>query len=193
MDRVEKRKTTTILIVDDSELNRVMLAAMLGENYEILEASDGIEALSVIQKYETSIDLVLLDIVMPGMDGFEVLKVMNQKHWIDTIPVIMISAENDTSYMEKAYELGATDYIKRPYESYIIHRRITNTLMLYEKQKRLLNMVEEQIYEKEKNNRKNKGNLSHAGDVFAVVLFSCDGRILVSEKQHPRSAECGIL
>ena len=152
MDRVEKRKTTTILIVDDSELNRVMLAAMLGENYEILEASDGIEALSVIQKYETSIDLVLLDIVMPGMDGFEVLKVMNQKHWIDTIPVIMISAENDTSYMEKAYELGATDYIKRPYESYIIHRRITNTLMLYEKQKRLLNMVEEQIYEKEKNN-----------------------------------------
>ena len=84
MDRVEKRKTTTILIVDDSELNRVMLAAMLGENYEILEASDGVEALSVIQKYETSIDLVLLDIVMPGMDGFEVLKVMNQKHWIDT-------------------------------------------------------------------------------------------------------------
>ncbi|MFR5728882.1 GGDEF/HDGYP domain-containing response regulator [Blautia stercoris] len=152
MDRVEKRKTTTILIVDDSELNRVMLAAMLGENYEILEASDGVEALSVIQKYETSIDLVLLDIVMPGMDGFEVLKVMNQKHWIDTIPVIMISAENDTSYMEKAYELGATDYIKRPYESYIIHRRITNTLMLYEKQRRLLNMVEEQIYEKEKNN-----------------------------------------
>lgn len=152
MDRVEKRKTTTILIVDDSELNRVMLAAMLGENYEILEASDGVEALSVIQKYETSIDLVLLDIVMPGMDGFEVLKVMNQKHWTDTIPVIMISAENDTSYMEKAYELGATDYIKRPYESYIIHRRITNTLMLYEKQRRLLNMVEEQIYEKEKNN-----------------------------------------
>lgn len=152
MDRVEKRKTTTILIVDDSELNRVMLAAMLGENYEILEASDGVEALSVIQKYETSIDLVLLDIVMPSMDGFEVLKVMNQKHWIDTIPVIMISAENDTSYMEKAYELGATDYIKRPYESYIIHRRITNTLMLYEKQRRLLNMVEEQIYEKEKNN-----------------------------------------
>ena len=152
MNKVEKRKTTTILIVDDSELNRMMLAAMLGENYDILEASDGVEALSVIQKYETSIDLVLLDIVMPGMDGFEVLKVMNQKHWIDTIPVIMISAENDTSYMEKAYELGATDYIKRPYESYIIHRRITNTLMLYEKQKRLLNMVEEQIYEKEKNN-----------------------------------------
>ncbi len=152
MDKVEKRKTTTILIVDDSELNRMMLSAMLGENYEILEASDGVEALSVIRKYETSIDLVLLDIVMPGMDGFEVLKVMSQQHWIDTIPVIMISAENDTSYMEKAYELGATDYIKRPYESYIIHRRITNTLMLYQKQKRLLNMVEEQIYEKEKNN-----------------------------------------
>ncbi len=152
MVKEEKRKTTTILIVDDSELNRMMLSAMLGDNYEILEASDGVEALSVIRKYETSIDLVLLDIVMPGMDGFEVLKVMNQQHWIDTIPVIMISAENDTSYMEKAYELGATDYIKRPYESYIIHRRITNTLMLYEKQKRLLNMVEEQIYEKEKNN-----------------------------------------
>ena len=151
MDKVEKRKKATILIVDDSELNRMMLAAMLGDNYEILEASDGVEALSLIRKYETSIDLVLLDIVMPGMDGFEVLKVMNQQHWIDTIPVIMISAENDTSYMEKAYELGATDYIKRPYESYIIHRRITNTLMLYEKQKRLLNMVEEQIYEKEKN------------------------------------------
>lgn len=152
MNKEEKRKTAKILIVDDSELNRMMLAAMLGENYEILEASDGVEALSVIRKYETSIDLVLLDIVMPGMDGFDVLTVMNEKHWIDTIPVIMISAENDTSYMEKAYELGATDYIKRPYESYIIHRRITNTLMLYEKQKRLLNMVEEQIYEKEKNN-----------------------------------------
>ena len=112
MDRVEKRKTTTILIVDDSELNRVMLAAMLGENYEILEASDGVEALSVIQKYETSIDLVLLDIVMPGMDGFEVLKVMNQKHWIDTIPVIMISAENDTSYMNLVQQIILNDLMR---------------------------------------------------------------------------------
>ena len=160
MDRVEKRKTTTILIVDDSELNRVMLAAMLGENYEILEASDGVEALSVIQKYETSIDLVLLDIVMPGMDGFEVLAYMNRDKWIEDIPVIMISSEGSESYIRRAYELGASDYISRPFDAKVVYQRVINMIKLYAKQRRLIHLVTDQIYEKEKNNRMMTGILS---------------------------------
>ena len=112
MDRVEKRKTTTILIVDDSELNRVMLAAMLGENYEILEASDGIEALSVIQKYETSIDLVLLDIVMPGMDGFATLKELRKT---SKIPVLMLTARGEAEDKFAGFESGADDYLLKPF------------------------------------------------------------------------------
>ena len=145
-----KRKAK-ILIVDDAQINRIILCELLRDQYQILEAEDGKKALEIM-KEDKMIDLVLLDIVMPNMDGYQVLEKMKEQRYLEYLPVIIISSEGNTTSMEKAYELGATDYIRRPFESYIINRRIKNTLMLYEKQKRLLNMVEEQIYEKEKNN-----------------------------------------
>ena len=157
----EQKNRSTILIVDDSEMNREMLAEILKDDYDTIEAADGKEAIAAIKAHENEIDLVLLDIVMPEMDGFEVLALMNRYKWIDSIPVIMISAEGDFSFIKKAYDLGVTDYIQRPYQSYPIHRRIDNTLMLYNKQKRLLNIVEEQVYAKEKDNRTMINILGH--------------------------------
>ncbi len=141
-----------ILIVDDSEMNRSILADMLGEEFDIIEAVNGVEAIAFMRSHEDDIALVLLDIVMPQMDGFEVLAVMNKSHWIDSIPVIMISAEMTPTYVDRAYDLGVTDYISRPFDGRIVRRRVMNTIMLYAKQKKLTNMVTEQIYEKEKNN-----------------------------------------
>ena len=140
-----------ILIADDSEINRAILADMLEEEYTILEAEDGIQAIDFLQT-DTQIDLVLLDIMMPRMDGFEVLNIMNQYHWIEDIPVIMISAETSPSYVNRAYGLGVTDYINRPFDEAIVQRRVVNTLMLYGKQKKLAQMVTDQIYENEKQN-----------------------------------------
>ncbi len=142
-----KQKT---LIVDDSEMNRSILADMLGDEFDILEAANGIEAINILQKSHNEISLVLLDIIMPEMDGFEVLAVMNRYHWIDSVPVIMISAENNPSAIERAYELGVTDYISRPFDVLIVRRRAINTIMLYAKQKKLTGLVADQIYEKER-------------------------------------------
>ena len=139
-----------VLITDDSEINRSILSDMLGEEFEIIEAENGIEAISVLQTYNAEIALVLLDIVMPEMDGFEVLAVMNKNHWIEDIPVIMITAENAPFYVERAYDLGVTDFITRPFDGRIVYRRAVNTIMLYSKQKKLGGLVEDQIYEKEK-------------------------------------------
>ena len=155
------RKKQRILIVDDSEMNRAILADMLGEGYEILEAENGLEAVEYLKKLTTNIDLLLLDIMMPMMDGFEVLAVMNKYHMISDIPVIMISAERASSYVERAYEMGVTDYISRPFNALVVQKRVENTLMLYAKQKRLVHMVADQIYEKEKNNDMMINILSH--------------------------------
>ena len=138
-----------ILIVDDSELNRAILADMLDDEYEIMEAENGLQGVGLLQQRGAEISLVLLDIVMPQMDGFGVLEVMTQNHWIEDIPVIMISAETGSSHIERAYELGVTDFISRPFDALIVHRRVVNTIMLYAKQKRLANMVADQIYENE--------------------------------------------
>ena len=140
-----------ILIVDDSEMNRMILADMLEDQYEILEAADGAQGISILQQMSSQISLVLLDIVMPEMDGFEVLAVMNQKKWIEDVPVIMISAESMPSYVQRAYELGVTDYISRPFDSLVVQRRVINTIMLYAKQRKLIKMVTNQMFEKEKN------------------------------------------
>lgn len=153
----EKEK---ILIADDSAMNRAILTEMLGDGYEILEAENGRQAVSIMQT-NVDIDLLLLDIMMPEMDGFDVLAMMNKYHWIDDIPVIMISAENASSYVERAYDLGATDYISRPFDMAIVRRRVINTLMLYAKQKRLVQMVAEQVYEKEKVSNTMISILSH--------------------------------
>jgi diguanylate cyclase (GGDEF)-like protein len=149
-----------ILIVDDTEVNRSMLMGILGDDYDYIEAADGTEAIHIFQQ-DLTIDLVLLDITMPKMDGFEVLRLMNQFHWIDEIPVITITAADDHSSMERCYELGATDYIRRPFDAYIVRRRVQNTLNLYANQKRLTGIVSEQIYHNEKNSNIMIAILSH--------------------------------
>ena len=142
-----------ILVVDDSEMNREILSSMLGDEFDILEAADGKECISVIRKYGRDIALVLLDIVMPEMDGFEVLEFMNKHEWIDDIPVIMISSEDSAASVKKAYEMGVSDYINRPFDVEVVHRRVFNTIKLYAKQRRLIALITNQVYEKEKNNR----------------------------------------
>lgn len=146
--RSESRQT--ILIVDDAPMNRALLADMLGDEYEIIEAENGIEAVSILQASVERIALVLLDIVMPEMDGLEVLAMMNSHGYISTTPVIMVSSETSSSVIKRAYDLGATDFISRPFDTYIVKRRVMNTLMLYAKQRTLVDMVEDQIYERQK-------------------------------------------
>lgn len=149
-----------ILIVDDSEMNREMLKAILGEGYKYAEAVDGAQALRMLQQ-DMHIDLVLLDINMPKMDGFAVLEHMNQFRWIDEIPVIMISAADDRESIKRCYSLGVADYIRRPFDSYIVQRRVQNTLRLYANQKRLMGMVSDQIYRNQRDSNVMIGILSH--------------------------------
>ncbi len=142
-----------ILIVDDSEINRSLLSDMLSDEYEILEAEHGMEAAAILHDQEQEIALMLLDIVMPVMDGFETLAAMNKNGWIKSIPVIMISAETVPTYVDRAYDLGVKDYISRPFDERTVRRRVVNTLILFAKQKELEHMVTEQIMEKEKGNK----------------------------------------
>ena len=146
-------KQQQILIVDDSEMNRKILVEMLKSDFRILEAADGEECISILEQYGTGISLIMLDIVMPSLDGFSVLAYMNRKHWIDDIPVIMISSEESGSYIQRAYEMGVSDYISRPFDAKVVYQRVYNTIKLYMKQRRLINLVSDQVYEKEKNNR----------------------------------------
>lgn len=149
-----------ILIVDDSEMNREILTEMLQDDFRILEAENGEEALKMLKQYGTGISLMLLDIVMPVMNGFEVLAAMAREHWMDDIPVIMISSEESEDYIRRAYEMGIADYIRRPFDAKIVYQRVFNTIKLYAKQRRLISLVADQIYEKEKNNRMMVGILS---------------------------------
>ena len=149
-----------ILIVDDSEMNREILTEMLQDDFRILEAENGEEALKMLKQYGTGISLMLLDIVMPVMNGFEVLAAMAREHWMDDIPVIVISSEGSEDYIRRAYEMGIADYIRRPFDAKIVYQRVFNTIKLYAKQRRLISLVADQIYEKEKNNRMMVGILS---------------------------------
>ena len=149
-----------ILLVDDSEMNRAILMGLLGQEYSFLEAGDGQTALNLMITVP-DIDLVLLDIVMPDMDGFAVLKEMNRQHLIERLPVITISSENDSSYVEHAYQLGVTDYIGRPFDRAVVRQRVINTLRLYARQKRLMQLVNEQVYKREKANDLMVTILSH--------------------------------
>ena len=151
-DNAHARKSR-ILIVDDSEMNRAILTDILGEKFDILEAANGQECIDTLKEYGTSISLILLDIIMPVMDGFEVLDYMNQNEWITDVPVIMISSEDSAATVRQAYELGATDYINRPFDAKVVRQRVINTIKLYAKQHRLIRLITSQIYEKEKNNR----------------------------------------
>ena len=142
-----------ILIVDDSELNREILSEMLHTDFRILEAADGAQALEMLQQQGTGISLVLLDIIMPVLDGFGVLSYMAREHIIEDIPVIMISSDDSEKNIRRAYELGVSDYISRPFDAKIVYQRVFNTIKLYAKQRRLITLVTDQIYEKEKSSR----------------------------------------
>ena len=154
-------KNLNVLIVDDSQLNREILSSMLGDQFSIMEASSGEECLELLKQYGTGISIVLLDIIMPGMSGFDVLRYMNSDHWIDDIPVIMISSDYTAESVREAYDLGVTDYIRRPFDSKIVFHRVFNTIKLYSKQHRLVRLVTDQINEKEKNNDMMISILSH--------------------------------
>ena len=150
-----------ILLVDDSKMNRMMLKEILGGDYSILEAENGQECLEKMQAEAGNIALVLLDINMPVMDGFEVLKAMNVNHTIEDIPVIMISSDDSDAAIRRSYELGASDYVTRPFDARIVYRRVTNTIKLYAKQRRLVQMVSDQIHARENNTDMLVGVLSH--------------------------------
>ena len=154
-------KEQKILIVDDSEMNRAILTDILGGEYDIIEAENGVEGVANIQKYGVEIALVLLDVVMPVMDGFGVLDMMHKHRWIEDIPVIMISSESGSAFVERAYELGVSDFISRPFDALVVHRRVVNTILLYAKQKKLISMVADQIYENEQQSNLMIDILSH--------------------------------
>ena len=155
------QEKSQILLVDDSKLNRMILAEILGDGYHILEAENGQECLEKLRAEAGNIALVLLDINMPVMDGFEVLKAMNANHTIEDTPVIMISSEDSDAAIRRSYELGASDYVNRPFDARIVYRRVTNTIKLYAKQRRLVQMVSDQIRARENNTDMLVGVLSH--------------------------------
>lgn len=150
-----------ILIVDDSEMNRALLEDMLSDEYEIAEAENGMEAMAYLHEHELEVCLVLLDIVMPVMDGFETLAMMNKNGWIKHIPVIMISAETAFTYIDRAYGLGAVDYISRPFDERTVRHRVDSNVILAEKQRELSARLSAEIYAKEKDNRLMIEILSH--------------------------------
>lgn len=189
-----------ILLVDDSAMNRMILKEILGGDYRILEAENGQECLEKLQAEAGNIALVLLDINMPVMDGFEVLKAMNANHTIEDIPVIMISSDDSDDAIRRSYELGASDYVNRPFDARIVYRRVTNTIKLYAKQRRLVQMVSDQIRARENNTDTLVGVLSHIvefrnGESGAHVLHIriitelLLHRLLEISSQYPITAE----
>lgn len=149
VEKIRERREK-ILIVDDSEMNRMILSEILKNDFEIIEAGDAASALKILEEQRAEITLMLLDIVMPGNDGFSVLEEMNVNGWIEEIPVMMISAEKTRVHIEKAYEMGVTDYISRPFDAVVVHRRVVNAIKLYARQEKLVNLVIDQLYQREK-------------------------------------------
>ena len=143
----------TVLIVDDSEINREILSAILSNEYNIVEVTNGEEAIDAIKELGADLSAVLLDIIMPGIDGFDVLRFMNESHYIEDIPVITISGDDSGSTVRQAYELGASDFINRPFDAKVVYKRVVNTINLYSKQRRLISAVSKEIIENEKTSR----------------------------------------
>ena len=189
-----------ILLVDDSAMNRMILKEILGGDYRILEAENGQECLEKLQTEAENIALVLLDINMPVMDGFEVLKAMNANHTIEDIPVIMISSDDSDAAIRRSYELGANDYVNRPFDARIVYRRVTNTIKLYAKQRRLVQMVSDQIRARENNTDMLVGVLSHIVEFrngesgahvrhIRIITELLLHRLLEISSQYPITAE----
>lgn len=148
---MEKNKPT-VLIVDDMPMNRELLIDIIGAEYNTLEAADGVEAIKVIEDNSEKIAAVLLDAMMPELDGFGVLRVLGERGLLESMPVIMISAEDSPEYIAMGYDLGVVDYISRPFDPNIVIRRLRNVIMLYAKQQVLTSIIKEQISEREENN-----------------------------------------
>ena len=161
MSEMVTQRRKKILIADDSEMNRDLLAAILEDEYDIVQANDGVKAVDYLQKHAEELSLVLLDLVMPQMDGFEVLAYMNKEHWIDYIPVIIISAEDSPAYIKRGYDLGVTDFIGKPFDGNMVRRRSANAILLGAKQRRMTRIVTDQIYEREKISKLMVSILSH--------------------------------
>ena len=172
-----------ILIVDDSDMNREILREILSADYSILEAGNGEEALAMMHRFGTGISLVLLDIVMPVMDGFEVLSYMNRNHTIEDLPVIMISSEDSETFIRQAYEMGASDYVSRPFDAKVVYRRVTNNIKLYAKQRRLIRIVTEQIREREE-------KVSMLVGVLSQIVEFRNGESGLHVKHIQRFTEC---
>ena len=149
-----------LLIADDSRFNQQLLTEILSDSYEYLYANDGAQALALLGG-QNRIDLVLLDINMPKLNGFQVLEVMNQRHWIEELPVVIISADDNDASIRRAYDLGVDDYIQRPFHDPVVQRRVENNLALYARQKHLAELAEEQVYQREKANNAIINILSH--------------------------------
>ena len=189
-----------ILLVDDSAMSRMILKEILGDDYSVLEAENGKECMEKLQEEAGNIALVLLDINMPVMDGFEVLKAMNANHTIEDTPVIMISSEDSDAAIRRSYELGASDYVNRPFDARIVYRRVTNTIKLYAKQRRLVQMVSDQIRARENNTDMLVGVLSHIVEFrngesgahvrhIRIITELLLHRLLEISSQYPITAE----
>jgi len=127
----EQRKK--ILIVDDSEMNREILVSMLEDEYDLIQAEDGQQAVYIMSEHYMELSLLLLDMNMPVMNGYEVLQVMKEKLWLDRIPVISISADSSDDNIGRAYKLGVNDYFSRPFDAAVVLRRVHNTIALHDK------------------------------------------------------------
>ena len=194
-----------ILVIDDSELNRRLLKEVLGEDFELIEAEDGGKGLQLLKEYGQEIALVLLDIIMPVMDGFEVLMRMNRNRWIDNIPVIMISAEGSDQYVRRAFKLGASDYISRPFDSKVVYQRAFNTIKLYAKQRRLMALVTDQMHEKERNNEmmievlsqivefRNEESGLHVLHINALTSLLLENLVVKTDKYQLTPADCYLI
>ena len=161
----ENAHRPTVLIVDDSPMNRDILSEILSDDFEVLEASNGAECLEILNARGPELSILLLDIVMPDMDGFDVLSRMAAQGLLEDLPVVMISSEDSAQTVRRAYELGASDYISRPFDARIVHRRVTNITRLYARQRRLRAMVSQQFYDREKNDQILFGILSQVMEV----------------------------
>ena len=155
----------TVLIVDDSPMNRDILSEILSDDFDVLEASNGAECLEILDARGPELSILLLDIVMPDMDGFDVLSRMSAQGWLEDIPVVMISSEDSSQTVRRAYELGASDYISRPFDARIVHRRVSNVTRLYARQRRLSALVSQQFYDREKNDQMMIGILGQVMEI----------------------------
>lgn len=202
LERQTKEKKT-ILIADDSELNREMLSEILGDQYHYIYAQDGQEALILLT--EQGADMLLLDMNMPNVDGMEVLAEMKERHWSEDIPVVIISAETNADYMQKAYSLGAVDYIVRPFDSFLVQHRVENTMQLYAQNKQLVQLVESQVFQREKINRMlitilsnvvemtNYESGSHTLHVQTITHMLLEELVRLTDQYHLSEADISMI